>query len=39
MPKSTIVAPLRLAPVMITMDPPAVGPVVGLTIVTVGAAT
>ena len=34
-PKSTIVAPLRLVPVMTTEVPPAVGPAPGLTFVTV----
>ena len=38
-PKSTAVAPVRLVPVMVTEVPPAVGPEVGLTPVTVGAGT
>jgi hypothetical protein len=35
-PKSTAVAPVRFVPVMVTLVPPAVGPEVGLTPVTVG---
>ncbi len=38
-PNLTVVAPLRLVPVMVTLVPPAVGPDDGLTPVTVGAAT
>ena len=38
-PKSTAVAPLKSVPVMITNVPPAVGPEVGETELTVGAAT
>ncbi len=38
-PKLTAVAPVRLVPVTVTLVPPAVGPLVGLTAVTVGAAT
>ena len=38
-PNFTAVAPVKLVPVMVTEVPPAAGPVVGLTIVTVGAAT
>ena len=38
-PKVTAVAPLRLVPVMTTDVPPDVGPAVGETAVTVGAAT
>ncbi len=37
-PKSTAVAPLRLEPLTVTEVPPAVGPLVGLTTVTVGSA-
>ena len=37
-PKFTAVAPVKLVPVMVTVVPPAVGPEVGLTPVTVGAA-
>ncbi len=37
-PKSTAVAPVKSVPVMVTVVPPAVGPAVGLTAVTVGAA-
>ncbi len=36
-PKLTVVAPLRLVPVMVTLVPPAVGPDDGLTPETVGA--
>ncbi len=36
MPKSTAVAPVKPVPVMVTVVPPAVGPAVGLTAVTVG---
>ena len=38
-PKWTALAPVRLVPVMVTEVPPAAGPDVGLTAVTVGAAT
>jgi hypothetical protein len=38
-PKSTLVAPLRLVPLMVTLVPPAVGPDVGEMEVTVGAGT
>ena len=38
-PNSTAVAPARFVPVIVTVVPPAVGPDVGLTAVTVGAAT
>ena len=37
-PNSTAVAPVRFVPVMVTLVPPAVGPAVGLTAVTAGAA-
>src|SRR5580658_3338036 len=37
-PKSTAVAPVRLVPVMVTGVPPACGPLVGESLVTVGAA-
>ena len=37
-PNSTAVAPVRFVPVIVTVVPPAVGPDVGLTPVTVGAA-
>ena len=37
-PKLTEVAPAKLVPVMVTALPPAVGPAVGLSAVTVGAA-
>ncbi len=37
-PKSTAVAPLRLEPLTVTEVPPAVGPLVGVTTVTVGSA-
>ena len=37
-PKCTAVAPVRLVPVMVTLVPPAVGPLVGATEVTVGTA-
>ena len=36
-PKSTAVAPVRFVPVMVTVVPPAAGPLVGLTADTVGA--
>ena len=36
-PKLTAVAPVKSVPVMVTEVPPAVGPTVGLTPVTVGA--
>jgi hypothetical protein len=39
LPKSTTVAPVRLVPVIVTLVPPATGPVAGLIPVTVGAAT
>ena len=35
-PNLTAVAPVRLVPVIVTLVPPAVGPAVGLTEVTVG---
>ena len=35
-PKSTAVAPVNPVPVTVTMSPPAVGPLVGQTAVTVG---
>jgi len=38
-PNSTDVAPVKLVPVMVTLVPPAAGPDVGDTLVTVGAAT
>ena len=38
-PNLTAVEPVRLVPVIVTLVPPAVGPAVGLTPVTVGAAT
>ena len=38
-PNVTAVAPVKLVPVIVTVVPPAVGPAVGLTPVTVGAAT
>ena len=37
-PKLTAVAPVKPVPVIVTEVPPAVGPLVGLTLVTVGAA-
>ena len=37
-PKSTAVAPVKLVPVSVTVVPPAVGPLEGLTPVTVGSA-
>ena len=37
-PKSTAVAPVKPVPVIVTEVPPAVGPVVGLRLVTAGAA-
>ena len=37
-PNLTAVAPVKLVPVIVTLFPPAVGPAVGLTLVTVGAA-
>ena len=37
LPKLTAVAPEKLVPVMVTLVPPDVGPVFGLTLVTVGA--
>ena len=37
-PKLTAVAPVKPVPVMVTEVPPASGPAVGLTAVTVGAA-
>jgi hypothetical protein len=36
LPKLTAVAPEKLVPVMVTLVPPDVGPVFGLTLVTVG---
>ena len=36
LPNFTAVAPVKLVPVMTTVVPPAVGPVLGLTAVTVG---
>ena len=38
-PKVTAVVPLKLVPVMVTLVPPLVGPLVGLKAVTVGAET
>ena len=38
-PKSTAVAPVKPVPVIVTDVPPATGPLVGLTPVTVGART
>ena len=38
-PKSTAVAPVKPAPVIVTNVPPVVGPLVGLKPVTVGVAT
>ena len=38
-PKLTAVAPLKLVPVMVTTVPPAVGPLLGLTPVTLGGVT
>ena len=38
-PNLTAVAPVRLVPVIVTLVPAAVGPAVGLTLLTVGAAT
>ena len=38
-PKSTVVAPVKPVPVMVTNVPPAAGPLLGLIPVTVGAAT
>ena len=35
-PNLTAVAPVKLVPVMVTLVPPAGGPVLGLTLVTVG---
>ena len=37
-PKSTLVAPVKLVPIMVTDVPPVVGPLVGETAVTVGGA-
>ena len=37
-PKLTAVTPTKVVPVMVTDVPPAVGPPVGMTLVTVGAA-
>ena len=37
-PKSTAVAPVKFVPVMVTVVPPAAGPLVGLKAVTVGGA-
>ena len=39
LPNLTAVAPARLVPVIVTVVPPAVGPAVGVTCVTVGAGT
>jgi hypothetical protein len=36
-PNFTVLAPVKLVPVMVTEVPPAVDPVLGLTLVTVGA--
>ncbi len=38
-PKETPVAPVKLAPVIVTLVPPATGPALGLRLETVGAAT
>ena len=38
-PKLTALAPEKLVPVMVTVVPPASGPAMGLTAVTVGAAS
>ena len=38
-PNLTTVAPVKLVPVIVTLAPPAVGPELGLTLVTVGAAS
>ncbi len=38
-PKSTLIAPPRLVPLMVTLVPPAVGPEAGTTPLTVGAGT
>ena len=38
-PKLTAVAPLKLVPVMVTTVPPVVGPLLGLTPVTLGGVT
>ena len=38
-PNLTAVAPVRSVPVMVTLVPPVVGPLVGAMAVTVGAAT
>ena len=38
LPNLTAVAPEKLVPVMVTLVPPDVGPVFGLTLVTVGGA-
>jgi hypothetical protein len=38
-PNFTAVAPVKFVPVMVTLVPPAAGPLAGLTLVTVGAAT
>lgn len=38
-PKSTLVAPLKLVPLIVTLVPPLVGPLVGEMEVTVGAGT
>ena len=37
LPNFTLVAPVRFVPVMVTLVPPALGPVFGLMLVTVGA--
>ena len=36
-PKSTLVAPVKLVPEMVTLVPPPAGPELGLSLVTVGA--
>lgn len=38
-PKVTLVVPVKLVPVMVTVVPPAVGPLTGDTVEIVGAAT
>jgi len=38
-PKVTEVAPIKSVPVIVTAVPPAIGPVAGVTLVTVGSAT
>ena len=37
-PKFTVVAPVKFVPVMVTDVPPAIGPLAGKTLVTVGGA-